>query len=199
MKKRLSNVVVGIIVLCVVITISACGTNLMGVADEFKDELYEEFGYHVVVPEFNQYPLTGAVVQKGYGEYAPNELLLSYAKEKGELQYLTEEEKEMLESLQEEQNMIALYGPYEAESEFIILFMEQTDKSAFFGIETEKKIMNEIDVYYYYTDYNTLNNYFIAYFEIEEDLYMISFLLKDEWSEDEMFDVLDEMTKQMKK
>ncbi|WP_088006026.1 hypothetical protein [Indiicoccus explosivorum] len=177
MKKR--N---GLLFLVPLLIAGACSSEGSGVVDSFEDQVDEELGTEVFIPEFEEYPITSAEIQT-VPLAGTKELLVTYSGEKGELK-----SDEYIANHEEAVGSEVLYGIYEGEPFLFRIGYDGFEAMSGDG-STETVEINGVDVRYMEAEDNG-KEFLAAFFNTAEGSYSIEFALNEELTREKAFDII---------
>ncbi|WP_042142785.1 hypothetical protein [Paucisalibacillus sp. EB02] len=180
--------VVAILFILLFPTISDQLSPTASVVKSFEDQIIEEIGTEVFIPEFTDYQILSAeIIYPPIGD--KRDLVVVYSKEKGVLQ-----NKDYIKQHEEDMNSKVLYGIYNGEPPWLVRITYSTFKINV-GDSVETKTINGFDVHY--TKLNSDNaNILIAHFNVGKGSYSTEFTLTERLTEERAFEIIETITKE---
>jgi hypothetical protein len=180
--------VVAILFILLIPTISEQLNTTSSVIKSIEDQIIEEIGTEVFIPEFTDYQILSAeIIYPPIGD--KRDLVVAYSKEKGVLQ-----SEDYIKQHEANTNSKVLYGIYNGDSPWLVRITYSTSKINV-SDSVDTKTINGIDVQY--TKVNIGNsNMLIAHFNVGKGSYTTEFTLTENLTEERAFEIIETITKE---
>lgn len=180
--------VTAILFILLIPTISELLNPTSSVVNSFEDQIIEEIGSEVFLPEFTDYPILSAeIIYPPTGD--KRDLVVVYSEEKGVLQ-----NKDDIKQHEKNMNSKVLYGIYHGEPPWLVRITYSTFNINV-GDSDETKNINGFDVHYSKVNSNN-GNFLIAHFNVEKGSYSLEFALTEKLTEERAFEIIETITKE---
>lgn len=178
----------GILFITLPLLLSACSSQSSGVTDSFDEQVTEELGTDVFIPQYKEYPITSAqIVSAPTGD--AKDLAVVYSKNKGTLM-----DEEFIDDYEKDMESTVVYGLYDGEP-WLFRITYHNVKNTISIDETEMKNIHGVDVQFSKSKLKD-EEVVLMFFNVEEGSYSIEFVLREGLTKDKAFEIAESIIKE---
>ncbi|GGD14829.1 hypothetical protein [Pontibacillus salipaludis] len=177
----------GILFMTFMLLLSACSSQSSGVTDSFDEQVNEELGTEVFIPEYKEYPITSAQIVSAPTGDAKN-LAVVYSRNKGTLM-----DEEFIDDYEKDMGSNVVYGLYDGEP-WLFRITYSNVKTTISTDDTEMKNINGVDVRFSESKVKD-EEVVLMFFNVEEGSYSIEFVLREGLTKDKAFGIAESIIK----